>query len=694
MAQYTRGRATVAVNSLTVTGTDTVWFNNVSPGDVFKPKNQYVYGVVANIVSDTVLTLNSEWLGGVITNSEYQITRDFTAAFGFYEINPGDVNWAYYITQNLRKIDSLFAIMQAGTISAEIFAARDTAVTAIGNVDASVLAAAGSATAAEASAVEAEASAMSAADSMANAEESATAAATSAAEASASASSAIESADTAIVSLAITNYLGNWSDLSGAATVPASVSYNGLFWKLLENVTDITTQIPGTSSVWESFNLDIFKRVISSSGCNIYDSVASVVADTTLVVGDSAQTISYFLNDNGGGGMYKIVAEDTGSANGYTYINLNNGLQMALVSNDGCYYAKQAGIRTTTNVDDTNDVARALSLTPANSVFVFDPGFTYNINTVTALLTGVKVIIAYGAIFNCLSKSGIAFNLIVNQFTDAVHLKWYGGILRNEPYTSNASVGILVDKCHSVVVEDVSCSEFYEAIRCTNSHSVSIDKNNFDRNARDAVLINCKSSRISKNSFINKSANAIVLNDCDNTSIGSNNFAQTVGEQGHPITIDSNCTKTHILENAYVDAPIIFDCPRSEISCWPYRVSLPDVVPVPGYNGNSFSTVTATINMSSFFPSHIKPVGYDVIAKARDSGCNSSQAGIFLYRNAETPIENRFEIKLGGYGLDNDQSMSQSGYVPANTDGNISINCVASGSGTLDVWLGVVAIYI
>ncbi len=48
-----------------------------------------------------------------------------------------------------------------------------------------------------------------------------------------------------------TNYKGAWLGLSGALSIPASVSHDGLIWMLVENVADVTQAEPGQSDKWQ-----------------------------------------------------------------------------------------------------------------------------------------------------------------------------------------------------------------------------------------------------------------------------------------------------------------------------------------------------------------------------------------------------------------------------------------------------------
>ena len=46
------------------------------------------------------------------------------------------------------------------------------------------------------------------------------------------------------------NFKGEWSTLTGALNIPASVSHNGVVWILKANLANVTTAVPGVSSQW------------------------------------------------------------------------------------------------------------------------------------------------------------------------------------------------------------------------------------------------------------------------------------------------------------------------------------------------------------------------------------------------------------------------------------------------------------
>lgn len=76
-------------------------------------------------------------------------------------------------------------------------------------------------------------------------------AASAAASSSSSATSAASAASaSASAAQAAANYKGEWSSLTGILNTPATVSYQGKFYVLTTNVSDVTTHTPGVSSVW------------------------------------------------------------------------------------------------------------------------------------------------------------------------------------------------------------------------------------------------------------------------------------------------------------------------------------------------------------------------------------------------------------------------------------------------------------
>lgn len=71
-----------------------------------------------------------------------------------------------------------------------------------------------------------------------------------AASASAAASSATASAGSASIAVTAVNFKGAYSGLSGALNIPASTYHNGQYWQLLQNTTNVASDVPGVSSKW------------------------------------------------------------------------------------------------------------------------------------------------------------------------------------------------------------------------------------------------------------------------------------------------------------------------------------------------------------------------------------------------------------------------------------------------------------
>ena len=61
---------------------------------------------------------------------------------------------------------------------------------------------------------------------------------------------AVTAASASASAVAAANFKGEWSTLTGALNIPASVSYNGVVWVLKANLANVTTATPGVSSSW------------------------------------------------------------------------------------------------------------------------------------------------------------------------------------------------------------------------------------------------------------------------------------------------------------------------------------------------------------------------------------------------------------------------------------------------------------
>lgn len=54
----------------------------------------------------------------------------------------------------------------------------------------------------------------------------------------------------------ITNFKGNWADLTGALNMPATVLYANAYWLLTRNVANVAVEVPGVSTAWSPAIMD------------------------------------------------------------------------------------------------------------------------------------------------------------------------------------------------------------------------------------------------------------------------------------------------------------------------------------------------------------------------------------------------------------------------------------------------------
>lgn len=75
---------------------------------------------------------------------------------------------------------------------------------------------------------------------------------------------AVVAASAAASAVAAANFKGEWSTLTGALNIPASVSHGGVVWVLNNNLTDVTATTPGVSSSWLSATFSTGKAIAMS----------------------------------------------------------------------------------------------------------------------------------------------------------------------------------------------------------------------------------------------------------------------------------------------------------------------------------------------------------------------------------------------------------------------------------------------
>lgn len=104
MSLYQAGTVNMTNNSAAVVGVGTAFVANVTAGDGFLISGETIYYTVLSITDDTHLTLSVVYAGVTGNGKAYQISRDWTVNLGLAEIQPGDPNWPYLLTQKVIRL--------------------------------------------------------------------------------------------------------------------------------------------------------------------------------------------------------------------------------------------------------------------------------------------------------------------------------------------------------------------------------------------------------------------------------------------------------------------------------------------------------------------------------------------------------------------------------------------------------------
>ncbi len=90
--------------------------------------------------------------------------------------------------------------------------------------------------------------------------------------------------------LAAANFKGDWSTLSGALSIPASVSYGGNVWLLIANTSNVASDTPGVSSKWLLYSS--FNNVLLN-GIREKITIAATAATGTVNFDTITQSVTY-----------------------------------------------------------------------------------------------------------------------------------------------------------------------------------------------------------------------------------------------------------------------------------------------------------------------------------------------------------------------------------------------------------------
>ena len=180
-----------------------------------------------------------------------------------------------------------------------------------------------------------------------------------------------------------------------------------------------------TSSSGDTGSITIYKA-----------SIAAMVTDESLAVGDVVRTRAYYSGNNYGGARYVIVAAGTGTADDYLFHQLGNQLQAQLLDLERNKNFLVAGAR---GDGGSNDTVPMQAVIATGGDITVEGGFTF-IATELAISQNVRFI-GSGAMKQDNSAGGDLFQI---TSTDVTLVKFRGVILDGNQVNgngANATVG-------------------------------------------------------------------------------------------------------------------------------------------------------------------------------------------------------------------------------------------------------------
>lgn len=120
----------------------------------------------------------------------------------------------------------------------------------------------------------------------------------------------------------------------------------------------------------------------------VFESVADMIADASLVVGQKCRTLGYYAVGDGGANDYEIVAAATGTDDGGSYIDLSgSGYQAMGLFVDGVVNVKQFGAVGDGITDDTSAIQASINLLSSDLGKIEAPAGVYVISNTLNILS-------------------------------------------------------------------------------------------------------------------------------------------------------------------------------------------------------------------------------------------------------------------------------------------------------------------
>lgn len=158
-----------------------------------------------------------------------------------------------------------------------------------------------------------------------------------------------------------------------------------------------------------------------------YSSVADMIADTSLVVGQIVETLGYYgdwvgtANKPKGGNRYEIVAGATGTSDDGSFIGLSNGLQAKGLFVDGIVNVCQFGAKGDGVTDDTVAIQKSIDFCGSTGTQLNYSAGTFNVSSTLTVSSSkplkmvgqsLSITESHGTIISLTSTSMSLFNVV------------------------------------------------------------------------------------------------------------------------------------------------------------------------------------------------------------------------------------------------------------------------------------------
>lgn len=296
-------------------------------------------------------------------------------------------------------------------------------------------------------------------------------------------------------------------------------------------------------------------KIKDKKAIRYYNTVADMVADTTLKNGMQVKTSGYYQTHDNGQGEYKIIDDNTLLADNGSIIALQNGLYAKIIINDKNINVKQFGAKGDNYTDDSQSIYKAVNYALDNNLDIYLPEGTYLINTLNTEGTDAglyiddaisiigsgkdKTIIKTGS-----SKTGLIHLIYIKNAHDVKikSLSIDGGINESNPvYPSNSYChGIRVANSTDIIFEDLM-------IKNVSGYGIGLEEGSSQNlNCKDLFIKNTGRDGIDTKNFNNTNEN-FTFDNITFDSIGLNESAQSEGLTA----LDIRCKSANV-SNIYI----------------------------------------------------------------------------------------------------------------------------------------------